>query len=63
MARKHSKESWAAKRGSKEAAEHEADRYRWVRVAQTLRQCANDLKRSMLTAKARGGAVTNNPNE
>jgi hypothetical protein len=49
MAQMHSKAGWACKRGSKEEREHESDRYRWFRVAETYRYCAKELCRSLKT--------------
>lgn len=69
VARHHEKDGWAAEMASRaaglrksrreekakraEAVEHEHDRYRWHRVAQTFRFCAKELRRQVVAANKR----------
>ena len=55
MARHHEKERWKAHHSRKDAEsrEHENDRYRWRRVAETFRHCATELRRQMVAANKR----------
>ncbi len=47
MSRHHDKLGWEAHHAHRDAEckEHESDRYRWRRVAETFRYCAKELKR------------------
>ena len=53
MARHHEKERWKAHHSRKDAEshEHENDRYRWRRVAETFRHCAKELRRMVAANK------------
>lgn len=51
MAHSHDKDGRACKIGSRMACDHEADRYRWYRVAQTFRYCASMLNRLTISGK------------
>lgn len=55
MARHHDKAKWDAhaKRQDKQSNEHESDRYRWRRVAETFRHCAKELRRQVVLANKR----------
>ena len=55
MSRMHGRKSWEAhaKHRDKESNEHEGDRYRWQRVAQTYRFCAKELRRQMAASNKR----------
>jgi hypothetical protein len=47
MAGRHQLEALNISLGMKEGDQHENDRYRWRRVAETFRFCAKELRRAI----------------